>query len=98
MSTTTRARRTASGIALLAVVLTAAGCGGTSTAASTDPDPQVIRAGFLTVCTSLPYEPFEFERNGETVGFEIDLAKAALIRVTEYALEHLTRNLTVGAS
>ena len=25
-------------------------------------------------------------------------AKAALIRVTEYALEHLTRNLTVGAS
>ena len=76
MSTTTRARRTAFGIALLAVVLTAAGCGGTSTAASTDPDPQVIRAGFLTVCTSLPYEPFEFERNGETVGFEIDLAKA----------------------
>ena len=28
------------------------------------------------MCTSLPYEPFEFERNGETVGFEIDLAKA----------------------
>jgi signal recognition particle receptor subunit beta len=27
-----------------------------------------------------------------------DSAKAALIRVTEYALEHLTRNLTVGAS
>jgi signal recognition particle receptor subunit beta len=27
-----------------------------------------------------------------------DSAKAALIRVTEYALEHLTRNMTVGAS
>jgi signal recognition particle receptor subunit beta len=27
-----------------------------------------------------------------------DSAKAALIRVTEYALEHLTRNLAVGAS
>jgi len=27
-----------------------------------------------------------------------DSAKAALIRVTEYALEHLTRNLSVGAS
>ncbi len=27
-----------------------------------------------------------------------DSAKAALIRITEYALEHLTRNLTVGAS
>ena len=27
-----------------------------------------------------------------------DSAKAALIRVTEYALQHLTRNLTVGAS
>jgi uncharacterized protein len=27
-----------------------------------------------------------------------DSAKAALIRITEYALEHLTRNLSVGAS
>src|SRR5215203_2427157 len=69
-------RRTAPGVALLPVVLTAAGCGGTSQAASTDPDPQVIRAGYLTVCTSLPYEPCEVERNGETVGFEVDLAKA----------------------
>jgi polar amino acid transport system substrate-binding protein len=69
-------RRTGPALALATVVLAAAGCGGTSSAASTDPDPQVISAGELTVCTSLPYEPFEFERDGETVGFEVDLAKA----------------------
>jgi polar amino acid transport system substrate-binding protein len=74
-------RRTGPAFALLAVVLTAAGCGGSSSAASTDPDPQVIRAGHLTVCTSLPYEPFEFEKNGKTVGFEVDLAKAVADRL-----------------
>ena len=34
----------------------------------------VVKAGTLTVCTSLPYEPFEFEKDGEPVGFDIDLA------------------------
>ncbi|WP_107771101.1 ABC transporter substrate-binding protein [Nocardioides sediminis] len=69
-------RRTGPALALATVLLAAAGCGGTSSAASTDPDPRLISAGELTVCTSLPYEPFEFERDGETVGFEVDLAKA----------------------
>ncbi len=35
----------------------------------------VIKEGKLTVCTSLPYKPFEFKKNGEIVGFDMDLMK-----------------------
>jgi polar amino acid transport system substrate-binding protein len=36
---------------------------------------KVIKEGKLTVCTSLPYKPFEFKQNGEIVGFDMDLMK-----------------------
>jgi polar amino acid transport system substrate-binding protein len=54
--------------------LTACGAAQGSTA-STAPEPQLIRDSTLTVCTSYPYEPFEFEQDGEVVGFDIDLVK-----------------------
>lgn len=58
---------------LLAVGLAACGSdgGGTTTAAL---DPQVIRPGTLTVCTSFGYPPFEFKQDGKPAGFDIDLA------------------------
>jgi polar amino acid transport system substrate-binding protein len=53
----------------------AAGCGSEeSTATSRALDPQVLKPGTLTVCTSIPYPPFEFRQKGEPVGFDIDLA------------------------
>jgi polar amino acid transport system substrate-binding protein len=44
------------------------------TGGSTAPEPVFIEDGALTVCTSYPYPPFEFEQDGEVVGFDIDLA------------------------
>ena len=41
----------------------AAGCGSEeSTATSRALDPKVIKPGTLTVCTSIPYPPFEFRQ------------------------------------
>jgi polar amino acid transport system substrate-binding protein len=37
---------------------------------------KVVKDGKLTICTSLPYEPFEVEKNNEIVGFDIDLVTA----------------------
>lgn len=68
------ARRTA---ALSAALLLVAGCGGSgdddtaTTAASAG--PALVQDGVLTTCTHLPYPPFQFERDGEVVGFDVDL-------------------------
>lgn len=72
------------------VVLALAGCGsdGSSTSA---PEPELVKDGTLKVCTSLPYEPFEFEQGGEVVGFDIDLVKevaAALDVKAEFVNEN----------
>lgn len=34
---------------------------------------QVVEEGTLTVCTHLPYKPFQFNQGGEVVGFDVDL-------------------------
>ena len=33
----------------------------------------IVEDGKLTVCTHLPYEPFQFKKGGEVVGFDVDL-------------------------
>ena len=35
----------------------------------------LVSPGALTVCSDIPYEPFEYEENGEYVGFDMDLMK-----------------------
>ena len=35
-----------------------------------------IQSGTLTVCSDIPYAPFEFEENGKQVGIDIDLVTA----------------------
>jgi polar amino acid transport system substrate-binding protein len=42
-------------------------------AAGGGPDVDLVDEGALTTCTHLPYEPFQFERSGEIVGFDVDL-------------------------
>ena len=39
----------------------------------TESGVKVVKEGKLTVCTSLPYEPFEFQKDKKIVGFDIDL-------------------------
>ncbi len=68
---------------LAAVALTATACstGGTadpttpaaSSSASAPSAVSLVAGDKLTVCTNPPYEPFEFEENGEIVGLDIDI-------------------------
>ncbi|GAA3283469.1 ABC transporter substrate-binding protein [Paenarthrobacter aurescens] len=56
-----------------ALALTA--CGGSSTPAATNESGlALINAGKLTVCSDVPYEPFEFQKDGKIVGFDMDIA------------------------
>lgn len=60
---------------LAAGALTLTACGAGTTPAATEGGVQLINPGKLTVCSDIPYEPFEFEKDGETVGFDIDIAR-----------------------
>ena len=59
-----------------ALALTA--CGSSDTPAASSPADanalQLKNAGKLTVCSDIPYEPFEFVKDGKNVGFDMDIA------------------------
>jgi polar amino acid transport system substrate-binding protein len=77
-----RTRRILTATALTAGMLTLAACGssepaasGTATGdASEGGDVQLVNAGQLTICSDIPYPPFEFQQEGEIVGYDIDIA------------------------
>lgn len=58
-----------SAIAVLA--LGAAGCAAETT--TTESGANVVTKDALTVCTSLPYKPFEFKQGEDIVGFDMDM-------------------------
>lgn len=74
--------RLATAVVIFAII--AAGCGdddeesstGGTTGGTTAPAVQTIRSGTLTVCSDLPYPPFEFEEGGKQVGIDLDLMTA----------------------
>ncbi|MDQ4046551.1 MAG: amino acid ABC transporter substrate-binding protein, partial [Actinomycetota bacterium] len=72
------AKISAKAAALLAVgVLSLTACGGGNTApaaTSSEGGVTLINAGKLTVCSDVPYEPFEFQKDGKIVGFDMDIA------------------------
>jgi polar amino acid transport system substrate-binding protein len=70
-------RALASGISVLAIALAASGCAKDDTTATTESGIEVVKEGTLTICTHLPYEPFEFTEGGEVVGFDPDVLKIA---------------------
>jgi polar amino acid transport system substrate-binding protein len=52
--------------------LVAAGCGGES--GGTTDGIKLVKKDELTVCTHLPYKPFQYrDKSGEVVGFDVDL-------------------------
>ncbi len=61
------------GAASLVAALTLAGCGGENSAPSAGGGIKLIKPGRLTVCTHLPYPPFQFRQGDEVVGFDVDL-------------------------
>jgi polar amino acid transport system substrate-binding protein len=58
----------------VALVVLIAGCGGddggTAPGAS---GVELVKSGKIVTCTHLPYEPFQFEQGGKTVGFDVDM-------------------------
>ena len=57
--------------ALTALALT--GCATGDKTTTTDSGAKIVDEGKLTVCSHLPYKPFEFNRSGDAIGFDIDL-------------------------
>ncbi len=66
-------------------VLALSGCaviGGTSSAKAVGSDEhlsssyQLVEPGTLTVCSDIPYPPFEFEQDGKITGYDIELVEA----------------------
>ena len=60
-------------LAASALALTACGSDDDSGGGSGSGDISTISSGTLTVCSDIPYEPFEYEKDGEYTGFDIDL-------------------------
>ncbi|MBJ2120099.1 transporter substrate-binding domain-containing protein [Arthrobacter sp. MSA 4-2] len=70
--------KTAMLAALAAGTLALSACGGGSDepgAAGEAGGLSLVNEGALTVCSDIPYPPFEFEENGEYTGFDMDLMK-----------------------
>jgi polar amino acid transport system substrate-binding protein len=60
-----------SALSVVALATSLAACATETT--KTSSGVNVVKDGKLTVCTSLPYQPFEFEQDKKVVGFDIDL-------------------------
>jgi len=60
-----------------AFALTLAGCAKDDSSTTTASGVKVVSDGNLTICTHLPYAPFEFTQSGDVVGFDIDVLKIA---------------------
>jgi polar amino acid transport system substrate-binding protein len=59
---------------LVAAALVAAGCGeDDEEGARGGPSVDLVNSGELTTCTHLPYRPFQFEQDGEIVGFDVEM-------------------------
>lgn len=74
MRITTTVLKSLAVAAVGALALTA--CGGSDTPTAS-PDPNAIKFiadGKFTVCSDIPYIPFEFVKDGKNVGFDMDLA------------------------
>ncbi|GGB98210.1 transporter substrate-binding domain-containing protein [Cellulomonas carbonis] len=70
-----RTHAAATAVALSALAL--AGCSSTATDddAAASGEVQLVREGVLTMCTNPPYEPFEYEQDGEVVGLDVDVVR-----------------------
>ena len=59
-------------VLVTALALVAAACGGDDDAGEFD----LVAEGTLTVCSEIPYEPFEYEVDGQYTGFDVEVMQA----------------------
>lgn len=78
--------------ALLAFALVASACGGDDGG-----ELGLAKDGTLSVCSEIPYEPFEFEVDGEYTGFDIEVIGAVADEL-ELELEVLATGFTAITS
>ena len=64
-------RRSAGTLLLLSAL--AGGCAANAETGTVSTAPILVKEGTLTVCTDIPYEPFEFMQKGKPVGFDVEL-------------------------
>ncbi|MDD9375411.1 ABC transporter substrate-binding protein [Streptomyces sp. ZAF1911] len=59
----------------------------------------VVEKGKLTTCTHLPYPPFQFEKDGKVVGFDVALVDlvASRLKVEQKILDTPFENFKTGA-
>lgn len=70
-------RALTSGAGLAAAALVLSSCATDSETTATESGVNLVKEGVLTICTHLPYEPFEFTEGGEVVGFDVDVLTIA---------------------
>lgn len=98
-----KTRALAAGLSALVLAATATGCAKEDTSSTTASGVKVIKDGTLTVCTHLPYEPFEFTDGGEVVGFDPSVLEIAAkaegldMEVLDVAWETITTGEALNA-
>jgi polar amino acid transport system substrate-binding protein len=83
------------------LALSACGGGGDSEPAATaEGGVPLVEEGKLTTCTHLSYQPFQFEKDGEVVGFDVDIvdAVAKKLGVEQEIVNVPFEPITAGAS
>lgn len=79
VSTLRKGRRTVAVASVAALALTLSACGSDDSGGGGTEDKAaaagitLVKPGKLTVCTHLPYKPFQFKEGTEVVGFDVDL-------------------------
>ncbi|MGH3353025.1 MAG: transporter substrate-binding domain-containing protein [Nocardioides sp.] len=70
-------RKLAAALTVPALGLALTACGGGDEGGTSSSGAKLVKADTLTICTHLPYKPFEFNEGGEVVGFDIDVLNIA---------------------
>ncbi|WP_370615839.1 transporter substrate-binding domain-containing protein [Mumia qirimensis] len=66
-------RAAAAAAGALALTVSMAACGGDDEPAATVDGVELVSDDTLTICTNMPYKPFQYEEGDEIVGFDTDL-------------------------
>jgi polar amino acid transport system substrate-binding protein len=85
--------------AALVVLAGCSGGGGGSAPAAPPGGVNLVKAGALTTCTHLPYEPFQFQQGANIVGFDVDMIDLAAkkLNVKQEIIDTPFDNIQSGA-
>ncbi|WP_395111549.1 transporter substrate-binding domain-containing protein [Actinomadura sp. SCN-SB] len=91
-------RAAAVAAALVLALASAAACGGDEGA--TVQGAKLIKKGVLTSCTHLPYPPFQEEKGGKVVGFDVDMVDlvARKLGVTQKVIDTPFETMKTGSA